>query len=101
MISDGRKYLEGLQVYNVIAMIQMKDLEVLSLDKSSSKGKKRLGGENMGRGSGEDLVSGCVSRIKEKNGAKSRALASYPSSTVSYIDSDKSLYLSGLEIEHL
>lgn len=57
-------------------MIQMKDLEVLSLDKSSSKGKKRLGGENMGRGSGEDLVSGCVSRIKEKNGAKSRALAS-------------------------
>lgn len=74
MRSDGGKYPEGLRVY-VIAMIQMKDLEVLSLEKNSSKGEKRLGGENMDRGSGEDLVSGCVSRIKEKNGAKSRALA--------------------------
>lgn len=51
VISDGEESLGP----NIVAVIQVKDLEVLDLDQNRSSGPHGLG-----QGDGEDEVNGCV-----------------------------------------
>lgn len=56
MISEGEKS-QTPRGFELVAMIPMKELEVLDLDKNSSSGEKRTGRGNMRRENRQDLVS--------------------------------------------